>query len=177
VKVHVRDEPDPGVELVASGAQSALAAFMRKLAMGLITMAALSGVAVLNAAEQQAPFTGNVGSLAEQSSDFRRVLFTGPHMQLVTMSLQPAENIGEEVHRAVDQCFFLVDGKGESVIAGKATPFNKDDAVCVPAGTRHDIRNTGDKPLKLYTLYAPPQHPAGTVHHTKADAERAEKKY
>lgn len=145
---------------------------MRKLAMALVSMAALTAGAHLNAAEQK-PFIGNIEKLTSESSDFRRVLFTG-HMQLVTMSLRPAEDIGEEVHR-VDQCFFFVDGKGESVIAGNTTPITKNDAICVPAGTRHNIRNTGDKPLKLYTLYAPPQHPAGTVHHTKAEAERAER--
>ena len=149
------------------------------------TFAQQPGVEVLYAcdadrgrAEKAASAVAKVaaGKAPQAVTDFRRVLFTGPNMQLVTMSLHAAEDIGEETH-AADQCFFFVEGKGESVIAGKVTPITGRDVVCVPAGTRHNIRNTGDKPLKLYTLYAPPQHPAGTVHPTKADAERAETKH
>jgi mannose-6-phosphate isomerase-like protein (cupin superfamily) len=121
------------------------------------------------------PFHGDIEKLTEQSSDFRRVLFTGAHTQVVAMSIAAGEDIGDEVHR-VDQCFFFVDGKGQSVVSGQTTKVEKDEVLCVPAGLRHNIRNTGSEPLKLYTIYSPPQHPAGTVHHTKQDAQRAEAK-
>jgi mannose-6-phosphate isomerase-like protein (cupin superfamily) len=141
-------------------------------ATALLTVAALILGARVGAAEEK-PFRGKIEKLTRENSDFRRVLFTGPNMQLVAMSLRPNEDIGEEVHQ-VDQCFFFLEGKGEAVIAGNPAPVAEHDAVCVPAGTPHNIRNTGSKPLKLYTLYAPPQHPAGTVHHTKADAQKGE---
>ena len=121
------------------------------------------------------PFHGDIEKLTEQNADFRRVLFTGAHTQVVAMSIAAGEEIGDEVHR-VDQCFFFVDGKGQSVISGQTATVEKDAAVCVPAGLHHNIRNTGSEPLKLYTIYSPPQHPAGTIHHTKQDAERAEAK-
>lgn len=121
------------------------------------------------------PFHGDIEKLTEQSSDFRRVLFTGAHTQVVAMSLAAGEEIGDEVHR-VDQCFFFVDGKGQSVVSGQTTKVEEDEVLCVPAGLRHNIRNTGSEPLKLYTIYSPPQHPAGTIHHTKQDAQRAEAK-
>jgi mannose-6-phosphate isomerase-like protein (cupin superfamily) len=119
------------------------------------------------------PYRADLRELAEQSSDFRRVVFTGPNVQVVLMSLRPGEEIGEETHD-VDQCLFFVDGAGESVIAGKSATIAADDVLCIPAGTRHNIRNGKGGPLKLYTVYAPPEHAPGTVHHTKRDAERAE---
>jgi mannose-6-phosphate isomerase-like protein (cupin superfamily) len=121
------------------------------------------------------PFHGDVEKLAKQNSDFRHVLFTAAHVQIVAMSLPANEDIGAEIHQ-VDQCLFFVEGKGETIVAGKVSTVKEDDVLCVPAGMRHDVRNTGSKPLKLYTLYSPPQHPPGTVHHTKQDAERSENK-
>jgi mannose-6-phosphate isomerase-like protein (cupin superfamily) len=111
----------------------------------------------------------------DQNNDFRHVLFTGKNVQLVAMALKPGENIGEEVHPKVDQCFFFTKGTAQAVLDGQPSNVGKNDVVCVPAGTRHDIRNTGAETLKLFTSYSPPQHPPGTVHHTKADAARAEK--
>ena len=108
---------------------------------------------------------------AEENVDFRRVLYTGKHMQLVLMSLQPGEDIGEETHHDVDQFFRVEQGKGEVLIDGRKTTIESDTAFVVPAGARHNITNTGDKPLKLYTVYGPPNHADGTVHVTKADAE------
>jgi mannose-6-phosphate isomerase-like protein (cupin superfamily) len=108
---------------------------------------------------------------AEENVDFRRVLYTGKHMQLVLMSLQPGEDIGEETHHDVDQFFRVEQGKGEVLIDGRKTTIESDTAIVVPAGARHNITNTGDKPLKLYTVYGPPNHADGTVHVTKADAE------
>ncbi len=122
-----------------------------------------------------APFRGDIEKLTENNADFRRVLFTGSHVQVVAMSLAPSEDIGAEAH-PVDQCFFFVEGEGQATLADKVSPVKGDDAVCVPAGMRHNIRNTGKKPLKLFTSYSPPQHPAGTIHHTKQDAQQAERK-
>jgi mannose-6-phosphate isomerase-like protein (cupin superfamily) len=93
-------------------------------------------------------------------------------MQLVLMSLEPGEEIGAEVHEGTDQFFRVEQGKGEVWIDGYATHIESDMAIVVPAGARHNITNTGKQPLKLYTLYAPPEHADGTVRHTKADAER-----
>jgi mannose-6-phosphate isomerase-like protein (cupin superfamily) len=117
-------------------------------------------------------FVGDIEDQAEDNSDFRRVIYTGNHLQLVLMSLKPGEEIGEEVHRNRDQFFRIEKGKGEALIDGKRSKIKGDDAVLVPAGARHNIINTGDKPLRLYTLYGPPEHRDGTVHTTKADAQR-----
>ncbi|HSL70490.1 MAG TPA: cupin domain-containing protein [Longimicrobiales bacterium] len=118
-------------------------------------------------------FSGNIEDQTESNRDFRRVIYTGPHIQLVLMSLEPGEELGEEVHTDTDQFFRFEKGEGEAVIDGQATRIEDDDAIVIPAGTRHNIRNTGEKHLKFYTLYAPPHHPEGTVHHTKAAAESA----
>lgn len=115
-------------------------------------------------------FIGNIEDRTEENRDFRRVIFTGPHLQLVLMTLQPGEEIGEEVHEATDQFFRVEEGKGEVWIDGHVTRVDDDMAIVIPAGSKHNITNTGHKPLKLYTLYAPPHHADGTVHHTRADA-------
>ncbi len=119
-------------------------------------------------------FIGNIEDQAKENYDFRQVIFTTPHLQLVLMSLEPGQDIGEEVHEGTDQFFRVEEGKGEIVVNGHPTRIDDDTAIVIPAGTRHNIRNTGKKPLKMYTLYSPPQHPAGTVHKTKADAVAAE---
>jgi mannose-6-phosphate isomerase-like protein (cupin superfamily) len=119
-------------------------------------------------------FIDDLEELAEDNRDFRQVLYTGPHLQLVVMSLAPGEDIGEEVHPDTDQFFRVESGKGEVSIEGHTTWIEGDVAIVVPAGSRHNIRNTGDRPLRLSTLYAPPQHPAGTIHHTRAEATAAE---
>jgi mannose-6-phosphate isomerase-like protein (cupin superfamily) len=117
-------------------------------------------------------FVGDIEDQAEGNSDFRRVVYTGKNLQLVLMSLKPGEDIGEEVHKDRDQFFRIEKGKGEVLIDGKRSKIKGDDAVLVPAGARHNIVNTGEKPLRLYTLYGPPEHRDGTVHATKADAQR-----
>lgn len=117
-------------------------------------------------------FIGNIEDRTENNRDFRRVLFTGPHMQLVVMALQPGEEIGEEVHTGTDQFFRVEEGNGEVWIDGHTTRIDDDMAIVIPAGARHNITNTGHKALKLYTLYAPPHHADGTVHRTKAEAEQ-----
>jgi mannose-6-phosphate isomerase-like protein (cupin superfamily) len=117
-------------------------------------------------------FVGDIEDQAEDNSDFRRVIYTSKNLQLVLMSLKPGEDIGEEVHKDGDQFFRIEKGKGEVLIDGKRSKIKGDDAVLVPAGARHNIINTGEKPLRLYTLYGPPEHRDGTVHATKADAQR-----
>ena len=116
-------------------------------------------------------YVDDIEKLTEESDDFRRVLYTGKEMQLVLMALKPGEEIGSEVHEDRDQFFRVEAGRGEVVIDGNTTPVRADMAIIVPAGARHNVRNTGEAPLKLYTLYAPPEHREGTVHATKADAD------
>jgi mannose-6-phosphate isomerase-like protein (cupin superfamily)/nitroimidazol reductase NimA-like FMN-containing flavoprotein (pyridoxamine 5'-phosphate oxidase superfamily) len=113
-------------------------------------------------------------ALARHNRDFRREVATGPHSQIVLMCLQPGEAIGEEVHEDNDQIFVVAKGEGEAVVAGVRRPLGKGELLLVPAGTRHDIRNTGDRRLRLVTIYAPPHHAPGTVHRTREDALRAE---
>jgi len=115
-------------------------------------------------------FVQNIGNLAIQNSEFRRVLYTARHCQLVVMALKANEEIGAEVHK-LDQFFRVEEGSGEAVLDGVRTAISAGFAVVVPAGTKHNIINTGAAPLKLYTLYAPPNHRDGVVHHTRADAE------
>jgi len=119
------------------------------------------------------PFIGDIEDRTEANPDFRRVLYTGPHLQLVLMALQPGEALGEEVHAGTDQYFRVEEGTGTVWIDGDETRIDTDMVVIVPAGARHNLKNTGHRPLKFYTLYAPPEHPVGTVHHTKAEADRA----
>lgn len=118
-------------------------------------------------------FALGLKEIAKDNEDFRRVLITSRHAQLVVMAIPREESIGEEVH-TVDQILYFIDGEGKAIVDGEPAGIEKGDVVFVPAGTRHDIRNTGHQPLKLFTIYAPPQHAAGTVHHTKADAAAAE---
>ena len=115
-------------------------------------------------------FVDDIEALTEGNNDFRRVLYTGKHLQLVLMALQPGEDIGEEVHSGHDQFFRFEAGTGEVLIDGQRHAVKADDAVIVPAGARHTVTNTGGVALKLYTLYAPPEHKDGVIHPTKADA-------
>jgi mannose-6-phosphate isomerase-like protein (cupin superfamily) len=115
----------------------------------------------------------NIATVAEQSPDFRRVLWTGKHTQLVIMTIPPGGEIGEEIHE-VDQILTFVSGTGRAKVGGREKKVTQGDLVAVPAGTRHNFTNEGPNPLVLYTVYGPPEHADGTVHKTKADAERAE---
>jgi len=116
-------------------------------------------------------FVDNIEALASDNSAFRRVVYTALHCQLVLMSLNPGEDIGMEVHK-LDQFFRVEDGTGEVILDGVSTPIKAGFAILVPAGTNHNIVNTAAVPLKLYTLYAPPNHRNGTIHQTRADANR-----
>ncbi len=116
-------------------------------------------------------FVGNIEALSEGNSDFRRVLYTAPHSQLVVMSLKPNEDIGEEVHE-LDQFLRVEQGVGKAVLDGVEHPISDGFAVVVPAGARHNIVNTSsEREMKLYTVYSPPNHRDGLVHATKAQAE------
>jgi mannose-6-phosphate isomerase-like protein (cupin superfamily) len=114
-------------------------------------------------------FVADIEKLTTENTDFRRVLYTGKNLQLVLMTLKPGEEIGLETHADRDQFFRIESGSGEVWIDGKKNPVKDDDAVIVPAGARHNVVNTGGKPLQLYTIYGPPEHKDGTVHRTKAD--------
>lgn len=119
-------------------------------------------------------FVDDIEELTERNKDFRRVLYTGKHLQLVLMSLKPGEEIGEETHDAHDQFFRIEKGKGEVWIDGVKTRVKADFAVIVPAGARHNVVNTGDKALRLYTLYSPPEHRDAVAFATRAEAAAAE---
>ena len=116
-------------------------------------------------------YIDNIDRATVANDDFRRTLYTGKYLQLVLMTLQPGEEIGEETHEDHDQFFRIEEGSGEVHIDKKATPIEEDFAVIVPAGALHNVVNTGDKPLRLYTIYGPPEHKEGTVHATKADEQ------
>jgi mannose-6-phosphate isomerase-like protein (cupin superfamily) len=115
-------------------------------------------------------FIQDIESLTVKNDKFRQVLYTAKNSQLVVMSLKPNEDIGAEIHK-VDQFFRVEAGSGEAVLNGVRTPIQQGFAIVVPAGTNHNIINTGDAPMKLYTLYAPPNHRDGVIHQTRADAE------
>ena len=115
-------------------------------------------------------FVQDIEGLAVKNNDFRRVLYTAKDCQLVVMALKPKEEIGAEVHQ-LDQIFRVEEGAGEAVLDGVRTAIKAAFAGVVPAGAKHNILNTGSVLLKLYTLYAPPNHRDGVVHHTRADAE------
>jgi len=115
-------------------------------------------------------FIQNIEELAVNNDEFRQVLYTAKYCQLVLMALKPGEEIGAEVH-TLDQFFRVEEGSGEAVLNGVQTAIRDGFAVIVPAGTKHNIINTGTVPLKLYTLYSPPNHRDGVIHHTRADAE------
>ncbi|MBL0176899.1 MAG: cupin domain-containing protein [Ignavibacteria bacterium] len=121
-------------------------------------------------------FVQDIEALATMNEEFRRVLYTAPHSQLVVMSLKPGEEIGEEVH-TLDQFFRVEEGSGEAVLDGATSTIRPGFAVLVPAGTTHNIVNTGTVSMKLYTLYAPPNHRDGVVHHTRAEAEADNKHF
>lgn len=122
-------------------------------------------------------YFGDILAAARENAAFRRVLSTSPHVQVVLMTLRPGEEIGEEVHHGNDQVLFAVDGSGESVLEGSTRAFSAGYLVVVPAGTRHNFINTGSQPLRLITIYGPPDHRPGTVHETKAQAEADESDY
>jgi mannose-6-phosphate isomerase-like protein (cupin superfamily) len=122
--------------------------------------------------------TGYIGLIEKETlenTNFRKVLYTGDHSQLVVMSIRPNETIGMEVHSTVDQFFRIEQGSGKVIRNGVEDTFEEDYGFIVPAGVEHDVINTGDTDLKLYTIYSPPNHPDGTIHKTKEEAEEYER--
>ena len=115
-------------------------------------------------------YVQDIEGIATQNENFRKVLYTARNCQLVVMALKPNEEIGAEVHK-LDQFFRVEQGTGEAVLDGVTTSISAGYAVLVPAGARHNIINSGTEPLKLYTIYSPPNHRDGVVHATRADAE------
>jgi len=119
-------------------------------------------------------YIGDIVERAKSNKSFREVLATGPHSQVVVMSIPPGGEIGEEVHADVDQILVIVSGEGAAILDGQRNFVRHGDLVQVPAGTRHNVVNTTAADLRLYTVYAPPQHAPGTIHRTKAEADAAE---
>jgi mannose-6-phosphate isomerase-like protein (cupin superfamily) len=118
-------------------------------------------------------FNQDVLTLTQQNTDFRREILTQQHSQLVIMSIEPGDDIGEETHD-VDQILVFVAGTGEAVLDGERSSVGVNHLVVVPAGVRHNFINTGNAPLKLFTVYSPPEEAPGTVHRNKAEADAAE---
>lgn len=125
-------------------------------------------------------WAADIEAATKENTDFRRVLFTAGHLQLTVMSIPVGESVGWEMHDHLDQFLRIEDGEGTLKLGrskdevAETHAVEDDWAMVIPAGTWHDVVNEGDRPLKLYSLYAPPEHPDGTVHRTKADAEKAE---
>jgi mannose-6-phosphate isomerase-like protein (cupin superfamily) len=122
----------------------------------------------------QKTYAADVFELARRNENFRQVLFTTERSQLVLMAVAPGEEIGEEVHEGIDQVLMFVAGEGEAVLAGTRQAVGAGSVVVVPAGTRHNFITTGNAALKLFTVYTPPEHPDGTIHRTKAEADEYE---
>jgi mannose-6-phosphate isomerase-like protein (cupin superfamily) len=118
-------------------------------------------------------FNEDIVKRAKANSYFREVLATGPHSQIVVMSIPPGGEIGSEVHPDIDQVLVFVQGEGEAILDGAKSAVGVDRLVHVPAGTRHNFVNTGKTDLRLYTIYAPPEHAPGAIHKTKAEADAA----
>ena len=129
------------------------------------------------------PFVVNIDDAAEQNNTFRTVLWTGNNLQVTLMSIAVGDDIGVEVHTTGDQFIRIEEGEGLVKMGDSKDELNfqkevsEDSAIMIPAGKWHNVINTGNKPLKLYAIYAPPEHPRDTVHETKADAEAAEQRY
>jgi mannose-6-phosphate isomerase-like protein (cupin superfamily) len=121
-------------------------------------------------------YVSNILNETLSNENFRKVLFTSKHSQLVVMHLQPSEDIGMEVHNNVDQFIRIEKGVGKAILDGAETEIADDFAIVIPAGTMHNVVNTSmTEPMKLYTIYSPANHPDGTIHATKAEAEADEK--
>ena len=120
------------------------------------------------------PVHYTIATEAERSPDFRRVLWTGEHTQLVIMTIPPGGEIGEETHEDTDQILTFLSGTGRAIVGGQEQDVAQGDLVAVPAGTRHNFLNSGENPLILYTVYGPPEHADQAVHRTREEADEAE---
>lgn len=119
-------------------------------------------------------FHKNIIQLAKENTNYRKVVYTGTKSQLVLMSIPVGGDIGMETHESTDQLLFFVKGNGEAILNGKSQPVEPNDVVSVPAGTEHNFVNKGENALKLYTVYAPPNHPDGIIEATKKEAGEKE---
>lgn len=119
-------------------------------------------------------FVGDIKQLAKDNENFRHVLYTGPHSQVVVMTLEIGEDIGMETHTTSDQILVIVTGDGSATVGEETTPIEEHSLIFVPAGTAHNITNSGSEPMKLFTMYAPSVHKDGTIHKTKVDAQKGE---
>src|SRR5688500_4868201 len=125
-----------------------------------------------------AGYSVNIETRTMENSYFRQVLFTAPHSQLVVMTLQVGEEIGQERHDDVDQFIRVEAGQGEAILDGERHALADGSAVVIPAGTEHNVVNTSaTEPLRLYTIYSPPNHPDGTLHRTKQEADEYERSH
>lgn len=154
--------------------------FMKKYFIPIVLAAALACLPLpAFCAEGQGTaaggFVADIDKETVRNDNFRKVLFTAPHSQLVVMSLKPGEEIGTETHEKGDQFIRIEEGDGKLVMNGKEYRLEDDWAMVIPAGVEHNIINTGDEPMKLYAVYSPPEHPDGTVHKTKEDARKGDK--
>ncbi len=122
-------------------------------------------------------YVDNIETVTLENENFRKVLYTGEFLQLVLMTIEPGGEIGEEVHEDHDQFFRIESGSGEVQIDGKSHAIEDDFAVIVPAGAKHNVLNTGKEPLKLYTIYGPPEHRDKVIRKTKESAERNEEHF
>ncbi len=116
-------------------------------------------------------YHGNIVKETQENTNFRKVLFTGLKSQLVVMSIPPGGEVGEETHKYTEQTLFFLSGTGEAILNDKISPVKAGDVVVVVPGTKHNFKNTGTHPLKIYTTYAPPNHIDGRIHRTKAEAD------
>lgn len=122
-------------------------------------------------------FIDNIEKITQKNTNFRQVLYTGQHSQLVVMSLKPGEEIGLETHHTVDQFFRIDSGEGVVIVNGEESHISDGFAIVVPAGAEHNVINTGNTDLKIYTIYSPANHPDGTVHKTVVEAMEYEKEH
>jgi mannose-6-phosphate isomerase-like protein (cupin superfamily) len=125
-----------------------------------------------------AGYVTNIETRTLENDNYREVLFTGPNDQLVVMSIAPGDEIGMETHDDVDQFVRVEAGQGRAILDGQEHALEDGSAVVIPAGTKHNIVNvSATEPLKLYSIYSPPEHPDGTVHRTKAEADAYEREH
>ena len=122
-------------------------------------------------------FKANIEKETLDNDNFRKVLYTGKHLQLVLMSLKPGEEIGEEIHQNNDQFFRFESGTGKCTIDENNYQVTEGDVIVVPAGTKHNVINTSDEPFKMYTIYSPPNHQDGIIRVTKKAADVKDEKY
>ena len=120
------------------------------------------------------PYVHNIENETLKNNFFRKEVFTGEHLQITVMSINPGEDIGVETHPTTDQFLRIEQGSGKAIIGGQEYEVSDDFAITIPAGMEHNDINTGDVAMKLYSIYTPVEHPVGTIHETKADADAAE---